>query len=157
MSNVSSKQMSEKDASQVLRSVFNDNDMTLSTGGFLDGKVGHRIKTKYISGTIDENLFFDEISNLTCGLTTASPVITVPNTIGLAVGQYVLLDVGTAGIPDDTTILSIDNTTNQITLSDNVTATTGNYTVHFANLVKRLRLCYNNSNHDILLDAARIE
>ena len=156
MSNVSSKQMTDADASQVLRSAFNDNDMTISTSGFLDGKVGHRLKTKAVSATIDENLFFDQISNQTCTFTNGSAVVVVPNTINLAVGQYALLDVGTAGIPDDTTILSIDSST-QITLSANFTNTTGSYTGHFANLVKRIRILYNNSTHDILLDAARTE
>lgn len=155
MSEVSSKSMSQKDGMQVLKSAFNDNDMTISTSGFLDGKIGHRLKTKTVSATIDENLFFDEVHIETASFTNSSAIVTVSNTINFKVGQYLLLDVGTAGIPDDTTILSIDSST-QITMSASFTGSTGNETLHVANLIKRLRLQYNNAGHDILLDAARI-
>lgn len=155
MSDVSSKSLSQKDSGQILRAAFNDNDMTLSTSGFLDGKVGHRLKTKTVSATVDENLFFDEVYVESVSFTNGSAVVTVPDTINFKVGQYLLLDVGTAGIPDDTTILSIDSST-QITMSASFTASTGTYTLHSANLVKRIRLAYNNSTHDLLLDAARI-
>ena len=155
MADVSSKSMSQKDGMQVLRSAFNDNDMTISTSGFLDGKIGHRLKTKTVSAVIDENLFFDEVSVETAGFTNSSAVVTVTDTTNFAVGQYVLLDVGQAGVPDDTTILSIDSNT-QITMSAAFTGATGSYTLHVANLIKRLRLFYSNAAHDVLLDAARI-
>lgn len=155
MSDVSSKQLSQKDAGQVLKAAFNDGDMTISTSGFLDGKIGHRLKTKVVSALIDENLFFDEVSVETSSFTNGSAVVTVPNTINFKVGQYLLLDVGTAGIPDDTVILSIDSST-QMTMSASFTAATGSYSLHVANLLKRIRLYYNNIAHNILLDAARI-
>jgi len=155
MAEVSSKSMSQKDGMQVLKAAFNDNDMTISTSGFLDGKVGHRLKTKVVSVTVDENLFFDEVHVETASFTNSSAIVTVSNTINFKVGQYALLDVGTAGIPDDTTILSIDSST-QITLSAAYTGATGTETLHVANLIKRLRLQYNNAGHDILLVAARI-
>ena len=155
MSNVSSKASSSKDGMQVLKFAFNENDMTISTSGFLDGKVGHRLKTKTVSPTIDENLYFDEVNVVSATFTNSSAVVTVPSTINFQVGQYVLLDVGVAGIPDDTVILSIDSST-QITMSAAFTASGTTENLRVANLLKRLRLSYNNSNHDILLDASRI-
>jgi len=155
MADVSSKPLSQKDGMQVLRAAFNDNDMTISTSGFLDAKVGHRIKTKTVSSVVDENFFFDEVNIETATLTNGLATVTVGNTINFKVGQYLLLDVGVAGIPDETTILSIDSST-QITMSASFTGTTGSQSLHIANLIKKLRLCYNNANHDILLDASRI-
>lgn len=152
---VSSKRLSEKDPGQVMRLAFNDNDMTLSTSGFLDGKVGHRLKTLSPSSQIDKNYYYDETVTLTASFTSGSAVVTVPNVIGMAVGQTVLLDVGTAGIPDLTTILSINPTTLQITMSANFTNTTGSYTLHVADLLKIITLYYSNAAHDNLLDAAR--
>lgn len=155
MADVSSKQLSQKDGMQVLRAAFNDNDMTISTSGFLDAKVGHRIKTKTVSAVIDENFFFDEVNVETATLTNSSGVVIVGNTINFKVGQFLLLDVGVDGIPDGATILSIDSST-QITMSAVFTGSTGSQNLHIANLIKKLRLYYNNSNHDILLDASRI-
>ena len=155
MADVSSKKMSEKDGMQVLKAAFNDTDYTISTSGFLDGKVGHRIKTVNVSSTIDDNYFFDEINVETATFANSSPVVTVGNTINFKVGQYVLLDVGNAGIPTGTTILSIDSST-QITMSASFTGSSGNQNLHAANLLKKLRLFFNNSTHDILLDAARV-
>lgn len=37
------KNMSEKDFQQVLRGAFNDVDKTITTNGFLVGKVGHKV------------------------------------------------------------------------------------------------------------------
>lgn len=155
MAEVSTKVMSDQDGMQVLKSAYNDNDKTISTSGFLDGKVGHRLKTKTVSAVIDENYFFDEVSVESVSFTNGSAVVTVANTINYKVGQYVLLDIGSAGIPDDTTILSIDSST-QITMSAAFTGVTGSHDLHVANLIKKLRLFYNNAGHDILLDAGRI-
>lgn len=156
MSDVTSKQMSQKDQDQILRTAFNDNDGTISTSGFVDGKVGHRIKTQAVSSTIDESYYFDEVNTQDCDFTMGSPTVVVENTIDFEVGQYVLLDVGTDGIPDGTTVLSIDSNT-QITMSANFTGATNTYTGHFANLLKRIRIRYNNASHEILLDVARVE
>lgn len=149
--------MSQKDGMQVLRNAYNDTDATISTSGFVDTKVGARIKTITISATMDENQFFDEINIETCTFTTGSPVVTVTNTDLLVVGQYVLLDIGTAGITNGTKILSINAPASQITMTANFTGATGSYTGHFANLLKRIRLLYDNSTHDNLLEAARVE
>lgn len=151
---VSTKRMSEKDFGQILRSAYSDEDKTISTSGFLDGKVGHRMQTTTVSSTIDDTRYFDEVSVQTCTL-NSNTTVNVPNTGSLSVGQYVLLDLGEAGIPLNTTIASIDSEV-QITLSAAATVS-GSYSVHFANLLKRLRIVYNNSTHDILLDAARVE
>ena len=78
MAEVSSKSMSQKDGMQVLKAAFNDNDMTISTSGFLDGKVGHRLKTKVVSVTVDENLFFDEVHVETASFTNSSAPSPVP-------------------------------------------------------------------------------
>ncbi len=155
MSEVSSKALSQKDGMQVLRAAFNDNDMTIGTSGFIDAKVGHRIKTKTVSAVLDENIYLDEVSVETVTFTNSSAVVSVANTINYKVGQVVLLDVGTAGIPDDTVILSIDSST-QITMSSAFTGSTGSYSLHVANLIKKLRLYYSDAAHNILLDAARI-
>lgn len=155
MADVSSKSLSQKDGMQVLRAAFNDNDMTIGTSGFLDAKVGHRILTKTISVTLDENIFLDEVAVDTAGFTNGSAIVTVPNTINFKVGQFLLLDIGTAGISIDVSIVSIDSPT-QITMSATFTNTTGSYSLHVANLIKRIRLFYNNAAHDILLDAGRV-
>jgi hypothetical protein len=152
---VSSKKLSEKDASQALRLSFNDNDMTLSTAGFLDGKVGHRLKTLSPTSQLDNNYYYDELVVISAVFNNGSTVVSVPNTIGLQTGQTILLDVGLAGVPDLTTISSINVTTNQITMSASFTGSNGTYTLHSANLLKILTLYYNNATHDILLDAAR--
>lgn len=156
MPHVTSKPMSKRDPGQTLQSAFNDNDATISTSGFIDGKVGHRIKVTAISATMDESRYFDEINTEICTFTNGSPIVIVPNTTNFVVGQYVLLDIGNAGIPDGTTILSLDSST-QITMTNAFTGSTGAQTGHFANLLKRIRVLYNNANHDILLDATRVE
>lgn len=152
-----SKRMSDQSADQVLMTIFNENDATISTSGFLDGKVGTRIKTINITATMDENQYFDEINIQTATFTTGSPVVGVTNTDLLQVGQYVFLDIGTTGITTGTRILSINYTTSEVTMTANFTGVTGPYTGHFANLLKRIRLLYDNATHDNLLEASRVE
>lgn len=149
----SSKAMSPKDAAQVLRSAYSDSDCTLQTSGFLDGKVGHRILTTSLSATVDLNTYLDELIVDTCTLNSTTTVV-VPNTINLSVGMTVLLDVGTAGVPAGTTIATIvDNT--HVTLSQAATVS-GSFSVHFANIVKKIQIAYSDSTHATLVDAARV-
>ncbi len=62
------KQMSEKDFQQVLRGAFNDVDKTVSTNGFLVGKVGHRvtstISTTNVANDTETYEFFDVSTSL---------------------------------------------------------------------------------------------
>lgn len=152
---VTSKQISSTDADQVLRAIFNANDMTISTTGFVAGKVGHRIETEIISPTIDEYFYLDIVNTVTATITSASPIVTMANTVPLMVGQYVSLPIGQSGIPRQTTILSIDSGT-QITLSASATAS-GSVTLRTANLLRRELVEYNNAGHDILLTSERVE
>ena len=155
MSGDSSKLSSTKDMAQVLKYAFNDADMTISTSGFLDGKVGHRMLLTSPSSTIDINYYYDEVLVLPSISLTSSNTFVVPSVLNLSVGMTVLLDVGISGIPALTTIQSINVTTNTITLSA-ATTVTGTYTVHIANLLKILKLSYSDSSHTALLEAARI-
>jgi hypothetical protein len=150
----SSKTQSEKDTGQIFKLAFNDDDMTLSTAGFLDGKLGHRIKTLSPTTQLDNNYYYDEVIVVSATFTNGLATVTVPNTIDFQVGQTCLLDVGTSGIPDLTTIQSINSNT-QITMTANFTNTTGTYNLHVANLLKILTLYYNDASHDVLVDASR--
>lgn len=62
------KQMSEKDFQQVLRGAFNDVDKTVSTNGFLVGKVGHRVtctvSTTSVANDTETYEFFDNSISL---------------------------------------------------------------------------------------------
>ena len=49
------KEISDKDANQAIRSVFNDVDKTLSTNGFLVGKVGHKVVNAISTTTIADD------------------------------------------------------------------------------------------------------
>lgn len=156
MSNVTTKKLSEKDFGQVLRAAFNDADDTISTAGFLDGKIGHKTTTTNVSSIMDDYRMFDIVETTTATLTSTSAVVTgLADTTNMKVGQYLFLTVGTSGIPANTTIVSIDSNT-QLTMSAAATAS-GSFTFRTGNLLKRLRLLYNNASHDVLVDAERVE
>jgi len=53
------KQMSEKDANQVLMSAYSDTDATIAVSGFVSSKVGARITRSVISPTVDDYSFYD--------------------------------------------------------------------------------------------------
>lgn len=59
------KPFSERDANQVLQSAYNDVDATISTNGFLVGKVGNQItlviSTTTIANDTETYSFFDGI------------------------------------------------------------------------------------------------
>lgn len=42
--NKTTKEMSKQDADQTLKYAFSDETATLSTGGFIDSKVGHKVE-----------------------------------------------------------------------------------------------------------------
>lgn len=53
------KRLSERDYPQVLQSAYNDVDATISTTGFLTGKVGHKIQVTYPDATSELYTFLD--------------------------------------------------------------------------------------------------
>lgn len=56
---VTSKQMTEKDYAQTLRSAFNDADASITMNSFLVGKVGHKVTRTANSATVDDYSFYD--------------------------------------------------------------------------------------------------
>jgi hypothetical protein len=56
----SRKQMSERDANQVLKLAFNDVDKSLTTAGFVVGKLGHKIEKINVSATIEDYNYYDD-------------------------------------------------------------------------------------------------
>jgi hypothetical protein len=148
----SNKSMTEKDFQQVIRSTYSESTRTMAVSGFLDAKIGHKIRTVAVSSTIDDLKFLDVINTQTGSTTNTQPTVTglTGCSLGLSVGMYVY---GT-GIPEDTTILSIDSD-DQITLSQNATAT-GSPSLKFANLLQILRLEYTTASHEVLIDSERI-
>lgn len=67
MANETSKLLSDRDSSQTLQGAFNDVDKTISTNGFLVGKVGHKITRNDTNGAFltgsqvgDDFSFYDD-------------------------------------------------------------------------------------------------
>lgn len=148
----SSKTLSKRDPNQVLQAVYNEEDSTLGTSGFLDLKAGHKISRYAVSSTIEDFRYFDVVFTKNGGLTSGLATVTgISGTRSLSVGQYVF---GT-GIQSLTTIASIDSDS-QITLSLNATAT-GTNSLKFANQLKRIRITYDNATHDNVDDSERLE
>lgn len=62
------KSLSERDANQTLQSAFNDVDSSITTAGFLVGKVGHKvtltISTTTVSNDTQTYLFLDGATSL---------------------------------------------------------------------------------------------
>lgn len=145
------KPFSEQSQEQVIKKAQN-NDGTLGINGFVAGKVGHKIRKTTVSGTQEDYRFFDIVNTSDATTSSGQPTLTnIVSTLNLLVGQYVF---GT-DIPDNTTILSIDSQT-QVTLSNNATGSSTT-TVKFANLLQRLRIEYNNSDHDEFIDCERLD
>jgi hypothetical protein len=92
------------------------------------------------------------VLDVTGETTNLSPIVTVPNTADMQVGQYVFA----TQLPDNTTIISIDGPT-QITVSANATATSGSAALRFGNLLKRLRVTYDTSAKNAVVDSERFE
>lgn len=59
MVNGTTKQTSNMSEENVLRQIHNEIDGTISTNGFLVGKVGHKVTRTVISPTVDDYSFFD--------------------------------------------------------------------------------------------------
>lgn len=145
------KTLSEKDYAQVIQKSAN-NDGTLGVNGFLAGKIGHKFTRTTVSSTIEDFRFLDVVSTKTGTTSITSPIITgLPSTLDLKIGQYVY----GIGIPANAKILTIDSST-QVTLDQNATAS-GSISLKFANLLQNLRITYDNSTHDNVDDAERIE
>ena len=59
MSNSTGKVKSDLSGENVLRGAFNDVDASITTNGFLVGKVGHKVVRSVVSSTIDDYSFYD--------------------------------------------------------------------------------------------------
>lgn len=154
MSGVSRKRLEEKDQELIFRSAYTDDQKIIAVGSFLNTKVGHKITITVVqsSPAIDDIRFLD-VFNTTNGTSSSGfPQITgLQNAESLyQVGQYVF----GAGIPQNTTILSIDSNT-QITLSANATISSST-PLKFANLLCLLRNQYNDSSRSLLIDSERL-
>jgi hypothetical protein len=68
MSNITSKPRSDQDSEGAIRSAYNDVDATISTNGFLVGKVGHKItmavSTTSIASDTETYTFLDGSTTL---------------------------------------------------------------------------------------------
>lgn len=146
------KHMSEKDFQQTLKSSFNDSDKSITTSGFVSGKVGHKITRTVVDATNDDYRYLDIVFTENGTTTNTSAVITgLSHTYDLAVGQYVF---GT-GIPANSKILSIDSLS-QVTLNQAATAS-ATVSLQFANLLYRFRVTFNNASHDEVDASERLE
>lgn len=59
MANSTSKQASNLSNENVLRSAHNEVDASITTNGFLVGKVGHKIVRTIVSPIVDDYSFYD--------------------------------------------------------------------------------------------------
>lgn len=50
----SSKVPSELDQTQIIQRVYNPAEKTLAVGGFVAGKLGHKVEREIVSSTIDD-------------------------------------------------------------------------------------------------------
>lgn len=68
MANHTSKPLSDRDSGQTLQSAYNDVDASLTTNGFLVGKVGHQITLTITQTTVPDDTevytFFDNATQL---------------------------------------------------------------------------------------------
>lgn len=149
------KRLSQKDGMQVLQASLNDNDYSLNVSGFANAKVGHRITFTNVqaSPAIDDYRFLDMVESQTGTTTNTSAVVTgLTNALEtIQAGQYVY----GSGIPANTTVSSVDSNT-QITLSANATASAST-TLRFGNLLYRIRVEYDTSSRDNVVDVERLD
>jgi len=59
MANVTSKSPTNLSSENTLRGAFHDVDASITTNGFLVGKVGHKITRSVVSATVDDYSFYD--------------------------------------------------------------------------------------------------
>ncbi len=55
----STKVPSEFDQTQIIQRVYNKEEKTLAVGGFVAGKLGHKIERTAVSATIDDFEYYD--------------------------------------------------------------------------------------------------
>lgn len=70
------KPLSERDANQTLQSAYNEVDATISTSGFLTGKVGHKVSMSITTTTITDDTEVYEFSNDGTALYTITVIYT---------------------------------------------------------------------------------
>lgn len=61
---INSKPLSEFDQTLILQKVYNPQDNTLSTAGFLNGRVGNKIEVGYPTATTETYSFYQNTSEL---------------------------------------------------------------------------------------------
>lgn len=147
---ISTKKLSDSDSSQTLQYSYNDNDKTLSTSGFIDGKIGHKFTLENVTATQDLYRFYDVYTTESATTGSGSPLVTLDTTV-LKVGDYLF----SANIPNDARILSINSIT-QVTLSKNATGT-GTIATKVASIIKAIQVDYDNSTHDNIVGAERVQ
>ncbi len=59
MSDTTGKVKSDLSGENVLRGAYNDVDASITTNGFLVGKVGHKVVRNVVSSTVDDYSFYD--------------------------------------------------------------------------------------------------
>ncbi len=64
-----SKPTSDYDQTLILQKVYNPQDNTLSTAGFLNGRIGNRVECAYPSSTVEVYSFFQNQTELLLILT----------------------------------------------------------------------------------------
>lgn len=153
--NTSSKRLSDYDGSQVLKKASNNEDGSISVSGFVASKVGAKVTLTIVqpSPAIDDYRYFDVVQTKTGTTSIGLPTVTgfTNAQLDFTVGQYLF----GAGIPANTTVLSIDSNS-QITMSANATAS-ASVSIKFANLLYRIRLEFDDASRTNLLDAERLE
>jgi hypothetical protein len=154
MSKQTTKPLSQKDGNQVLQGIYNESG-TVSVDGFVSSKVGAKVTRTVISSTIDDYRYFDvydeQVVSVSSGSATVQFIEDLPQT--LEIGQYLF---GT-DIAANTTILSFNRELKTVTMSANATGTDATEDLKIANLLVRLRLEFNNANHDEINDVERLD
>lgn len=59
MANTTSKQMPVTSEENAIKQAFNIEDKSITTNGFLVGKIGHKVVRTVVSGTVDDYSFYD--------------------------------------------------------------------------------------------------
>jgi hypothetical protein len=143
------KQLSKRDSAQVLQAVFNEADKTLTTAGFIDAKVGHKITRTIVDSTTDDFRYFDVSQEYSVAIGPMDTTITVSNH-NITVGSYVFIP---NIFPANTVVTAVTSTT--ITVSEPA-ATSHTGAMKIGKLLKRIRIIYDASRSNID-DTERVE